>query len=211
MRRQARGPADDEDQLRGFGRIAEIVRARRDRAVDVDRQRLDDFGHRRLQRAHERDARPRFAVLFRNREQDRRPRILAVQAVAKARQAAPFGPRLERRRTRDIRRRTRLARRSRQRVRDHHHAGHAGAGVRIADRENAGGDGRFRRLTIAGRRHPRGRRARRTGAVIRDADQDRVDQPPLAFVWHVSAQQERDDVGVACRVPSTTRDRDRER
>jgi hypothetical protein len=68
--------------------------------------------------------------------------------------------------------------------------------VRIADRENTGGDGRFRRLTIACRRHPRGRRARRTGAMIRDADQDRVDQPPLAFVWHVSAQQERDDVGV---------------
>src|SRR5436305_4740417 len=60
---------------------------------------------------------------------------------------------------------------------DQLHAARTGAAVLVADGQNAGCDRRRQRLPVARNRQASRRTRRRAGAMIRDADEDRVHQP----------------------------------
>jgi hypothetical protein len=68
--------------------------------------------------------------------------------------------------------------------------------MRIADGENPRRDCRLGRLAVSSRRHPRRRGARCAGAVVGDRDEHRVDEPALAVIGLVPADQQRDDISV---------------
>jgi hypothetical protein len=65
----------------------------------------------------------------------------------------------------------------------------------ITDREHAGRNGGGHRLTVARGDQPRGGARGRRRARVGDADQNRVDQLPLALVGQPAAMQQEDHVG----------------
>ena len=176
---QSGDAADDEQELADQRRETEVDQDRRERAVDIQRDRLDALAHRRFEREREADAVAGNPASSRQREQHRDARIdRDVHAMSETGQPPlrrlglvdhPRRGRVER---------SRFAPRSQAR-RDQLHAAEAGAAVLVADGQDAGGDCRRRRLPVARRRETRRRARRRPGAVVGDADQDRVEQPPL--------------------------------
>ena len=137
LRRQSRHASDHEQQLRRRRRKPQVVQHAGERAVDVDRQRLDRRGRGGLDCANRRDAIAGDVPLPGHREQDVHPRILRVLAMpepwhASTRGADRFDLRARRlgepppRRARSTTRPMRV------------HAGFAGAAVFVADRQHAG-------------------------------------------------------------------------
>ena len=79
-----------------------------------------------------------------------------------------------------------------------------GAAVFVANREHAGGDRGGHRLAVAGRHEPRGGAGWRAGAVIGDADENRVEQLPFAGRRQPAAMQEKDRLDEPVRRASAT-------
>ena len=147
---QSGDAADDEQQPSEHRRKAEIDQNRGQRAVDVERQRLDAVVHRGLERTSEADAVAFEAGVFREAEEHRDARIdCGVHAMAETGQARvgrpglvdqPPGDRLERRAA--------FSRLGEARG-DEIHAAGTGAAMLVADGENTGGDRRRERLAVA--------------------------------------------------------------
>ena len=138
----------------------------------------------------------RFARLVRQFEQRDGAWILAVHPMAEPRDPKPRRPRVGHHETRDLGQRQRVPVGSRKRVGDDLHARQPGAGVGIANRQDACRDRGFGRLPVAARREPCGGRARRPGSVVRDGNEHRVDETSLTVIRHAASEQQTDDVGV---------------
>ena len=78
---------------------------------------------------------------------------------------------------------------------DQLHAARSRAAVLVADREDAGGDRRGRRLAVARRGQPRRGAGRRAGAVIRASHQDGVEEAAFALRRQPLVMQQEDVVG----------------
>ena len=186
-------------KLAGRRREAQVVQDRGERAVDVHRERLDARGGLALRaRAHEARCRRRRACSCRRGSNStatrgstscardgRDPgsrRFARTASSTSSRRAASSGA-------------SSVARAALEACRDQLHAARAGAAVLVADREDAGGDRRGERLPVARGREPRRRARRRAGAVIGHADQDGVEQPPLARRRQPFEMQQEDQVG----------------
>ena len=168
-----------------------------ERAVDVQRDRLDALADRRFERAREADAVAREAGVLREPEQhgdariDRRVHAMSETGQPRLRRLSPRRP---------VRAATASSgrpsgARAVEARRDQLHAARAGAAVLVADREDAGGDRGGQRLAVARRGEPRRRARRRAGAVIGDADQDRVEQPAFARRRQPLVMQQEDEIG----------------
>ena len=151
-----------------------IVQHGRERAVDVDRKRLDQLGRRRLERAHETNAVARDAGVLREIEQHGNARIDdGVRAVTQTWQPQPIALRRVDRPAGDLFDGFRgpagggpLG----QAIRNQLHGRLGGAAVFVANREQPGRNGCRLRLTVAGCRNARGGGRGRTRSVIGDAD-----------------------------------------
>ena len=74
------------------------------------------------------------------------------------------------------------------------HAHFPSAAVFVADGEHASGHGRRQGLPIARRDESRGSARRRARAMIRDRDQNRVEELALGGFWNSTGLQEKDSV-----------------
>ena len=128
-------------------------------------------------------------------EEHRDTRVDCVHAMAEAWQPPLRAGGLRHDAGGSLLRRKAVARGHLQACRDELHAGRAGAAVVVADRQHTGRNrGRYR-LAVPGRDEARRCARGRPRAVVRHADQYRVEQPPFARRREAPEQQEHDDVG----------------
>ena len=188
--------SDDEDQLADHRGEAEVDEDRGERAVDVQRDRFDLLGHRRFQRARETDAVASQTRVLREAEQHGDARIHGrVHAMSEAGQACLRRLRFVHQLRGDLLEGAAVAPRAFEAGGDQLHAAGARAAMLVADRQHARRNGGRGGLAVAGRREPRRRARRRAGAVIGDADQDGVHEPPLGRRRQPIVMQQEDHLG----------------
>src|SRR6185503_11847167 len=89
VRRESRGPADDEDQFRGERRITEVVEHPGDNAIDIDGDWLRTRLQRRCDRADEPHAVAGLAPVVSQAQHRDGARILAVHPMPEPGESPP--------------------------------------------------------------------------------------------------------------------------
>ena len=117
-----------------------------------------------------------------------------MNTMSEARDSGSLLPRLGHELARDFLKGSSRLTRPRQTLNDQIHAARASSAVLVADRQNTGCHRGRQRLTISRRGEPRGRAGRRTGAMVRDANEDGVEDATFARRRHTIVMQQEDQI-----------------